>query len=97
MKNTEVKPLGKMQSGQIGTVVAFTGSHESRERLSSMGICIGCEIKLLVRAPGRFMLAVNEARIAIGSQAAEDILIAAEEPEDVIGEAVKRLKQIWAR
>ncbi len=90
-------PVSDMQAGQEGTVVALTGDYDARQRLLSMGISVGCDLKLLVRAPGRYMLAVHEARLAIGVKAAEDILVAAKEPEDVVKEAVKRLKAIWAR
>lgn len=77
--------------------MAFTGNHDSRQRLSSMGIAIGCDIKLLLHGSGRYVIAVNEARIAIGTQAAEEILVATEEHEDAFTQAVNRLRQIWAR
>ena len=98
MGENTVKSLSEMQAGQTGTVISFTGDHDSRQRLLSLGISVGCSIKLLVCASGRYMLAVNEARIAIGAEAAEDILVAAEEPEeDTFKQAVNRLRQIWAR
>jgi Fe2+ transport system protein FeoA len=97
MEDIKVKPLSEMQTGQTGTVTAFTGNHENRQRLLSIGICVGCEIELLVRGPGRDMVAVNEARLAIGVEAAEGVLVAAEEVEDTFSQAVNRLKAIWSR
>jgi Fe2+ transport system protein FeoA len=97
MRESAVKALSEMKAGQAGTVISFAGDYDSRQRLISLGISVGCNIKLLVCAPGRYMLAINEGRIAIGAQAAEDILVAVEDPEDAVSQAVKRLRQIWAR
>ena len=97
MGENAVKSLSEMQAGQTGTVISFTGDYDSRQRLLSLGISVGCNVEVLVRAPGRYMLAINEARIAVGDQAAEDILVAVEEGEDAVAQAVKRLKRIWAR
>lgn len=95
MKESETRTLNEMMVGQIGTVVAFTGDHASRERLVSMGIMLGCSIKLLLKNSGRYLVAINESRIALGPELTQDILLAVEEVDDAFAQAVARLKQIW--
>ena len=95
MKESETRTLSEMKTGQAGIVVGFTGVYDSRERLVSMGITLGCNVKLLLKNSGRYLVAINESRIALGSEAAQDILLAVEDVVDAFAQAVARLKQIW--
>lgn len=95
MKKSDVQTLREMKVGQTGIVIRFTGDCNSRERLASMGIMLGCRVKLLLKNSGRYLVAIHESRIAVGPELAQDILLTVEEVDDAFAQAVARLKQIW--
>lgn len=92
-----IQTLSELKTGQTGTVTAFRGDCRFRERLASMGITVGCDVQVLMNHSGRCLVAINDIRIAVSHEAAQDILIAVQETEDAFSQAVSRLKQIWAR
>lgn len=96
MRTENIQTLVSLKAGQRGVVTAFAGDYDSRNRLVSMGIAVGCEVKLLSKTPERYLVAVHEARLALGAQAAQHILVAVDEDIDsAFSLAVNRLKQIW--
>lgn len=95
MREEKIQALSEMKAGQAGLVIAITGDYASRSRLASMGIRVGCDLKLILSRTGGCLVAVHEARVAVGFQAAEHILVATKEVNDVFSQAVGRLKQIW--
>jgi len=97
MKETTLQPLTKMRTGQAGAIADVTGSRERMQRLFSMGLFVGCHIQMMVNNSGRYVIAVNEKRVARGTPAAQQILVSVEESEDAFTQAVTRLKQIWTR
>ena len=95
--SSEPRDLNTFKAGQKGIVIALEGDGEVQKQLMSMGIAIGCEVKMLINSRSRTLVAVNDARLAISPEAAKNIIVAAEPDEEpAISSAIDRLKQIWS-
>lgn len=71
--------LSGMRAGQKGTVVALNGGYEFQTRLVSMGVHIGCDIKVLHSGNGRggpTLVAIGDSRLAIGYGMLDRVLVA---------------------
>ncbi|PID57601.1 hypothetical protein CSB45_07185 [candidate division KSB3 bacterium] len=72
--------LQDLKVRQKGRVIALTGEHESCARIESMGIHVGCNLEV-IHAGDRAnpaLVAVGDARLAIGHDLLDNILIAIE-------------------
>lgn len=73
----QVVPLSTLRTGQHGTVIAMEGGHEFHDRVTSMGIFPGCEVRVLGGGDGgRMLLGVGDTRIGIGHGMTDRILVA---------------------
>jgi len=73
-----VRALSDLPAGAEATVVALSGGRGFRHRLVSMGLNIGCGVKVLrgsAAGGGPTLLAVGQTRLAIGHGMAERILV----------------------
>ncbi len=79
MSNSRIRPLSKVSDGNIVSVVSLTGGRAMQARMTSMGVHVGEEIRVLHSGRdegGPTLLAVGEARLAIGHEMAQKILVA---------------------
>ena len=75
--NDGVLPLSTLRSGNRGTVIALQGGGGFQERITSMGLFVGCEVEVLGGGDGgRMVLATGETRIALGHGMADKVLVA---------------------
>lgn len=95
MRKEKIQALSEMKAGQTGVVIALTGDYENQSRLAGMGVTVGTDLSLILNSFGRYLVAVREARVAVGAQAAEHIIVATREVDDAFSQAINRLKQIW--
>lgn len=73
----DVVPLSTLRTGQHATVVAMEGGHDFHNRVTSMGIFPGCEVRVLSGGEGgRMLLGVGDTRIGIGHGMTGRILVA---------------------
>jgi Fe2+ transport system protein FeoA len=73
---TNVIPLPMATLGERVKVLSLDGGQGMRERLVSMGLGPGSEIEVIRRgAPGPFIIAVKETRLAIGAGMAQRIMV----------------------
>jgi len=73
---TNIIPLTMVLSGKKVKIVSLAGGRGMQERLISMGLRPGAEIEVMRRgAPGPFIVAVGEARLAIGAGMAQKIMV----------------------
>ena len=78
------RTLDTIAAGHKGRVLSLLGGREFYERLTSMGINIGCEIEVLHSSLGQngpALVLVGETRLAVGQGMAARILIALDRPE----------------
>jgi len=69
-------PLTTVLPGNKVTIISLAGGRGMQERLISMGLGPGSEIEVVQRgAPGPFIVAVKESRLAIGSGMAQRIMV----------------------
>ena len=62
--------------GKRSKIVSLAGGRGMQERLISMGMGPGAEIEVIRKgAPGPFIVAVGEARLAIGAGMAQKIMV----------------------
>lgn len=74
-----IMPLPMAATGKKIRIFSLEGGQGMQERLTSMGLGPGSEIEVLKRgAPGPFVLAVQETRLAIGEGMARKIIITEE-------------------
>lgn len=72
-----VAPLSTLHSGSRGTVIALQGGGGFQERVTDMGLFVGCEVEVLGGGDGgRMLLAVGDTRIALGHGMADKVLVA---------------------
>ena len=75
--NTTTSTLADLPNNKTGIVVAFNGGAEFQQRITSLGVFIGCEVKTLDnKARNGILIGVGESRIAIGHGMAEKIILA---------------------
>ena len=73
---TNIVPLPMASPGKRVKIFSLAGGRGMQERLISMGLGPGAEIEVVRRgAPGPFILAVKEARLAIGAGMAQRIMV----------------------
>lgn len=71
-------PLTEIKNGTRIRVAALRGGRDFQERVSSMGLYVGCEAEILINgAEGRMIIAVNDTRIALGHGMAQKIMVKA--------------------
>ena len=73
--------LRRLKVRQRGRVVALTGEQDCCSRMESMGIYVGCDLKVVHSGddPGSpALIAVGETRLAIGYDMLDSILVAVE-------------------
>jgi ferrous iron transport protein A len=71
-----IMSLIMVSPGKRVKVVSHAGGRGMQERLISMGLGPGAEIEVIRRgAPGPFIVAAGEARLAIGAGMAQKIMI----------------------
>jgi ferrous iron transport protein A len=73
---TNIIPLAMVLSGKKVKIVYLAGGKKMQERLISMGFGPGSEIEVIRRGdPGPFIVAIGEARMAIGTGMAQKIMV----------------------
>lgn len=77
MDSFDVKPLSMLGSGRSARVVALAGGLEFRQRLVSMGLNIGSEVRIVSsgNASGPTLIASGHSRLALGSGMTKKILV----------------------
>ena len=69
-------PLAMLSSGQRARIVYLSGGRGLQARLVGMGFGPGSEIEVIYRgAPGPFLVAAKETRLAIGQGMAYKIMV----------------------
>ena len=74
-----VRPLTSVPAGGKARVVALAGGHHFQNRLVSMGLNVGVEIKVVNSSNGRggpMLIATGGTRLGIGHGMAERIMVA---------------------
>ena len=73
---TDVMPLPMAAPGKRVKISSLEGGRGMQERLISMGLGPGSEIEVIRKgAPGPFIVAVKETRLAIGAGMAQRIMV----------------------
>ena len=73
---TNIIPLPMASLSKRVKVVSLSGGRGMQERLISMGLGPGSEIEVMRRgAPGPFIIAVGETRLAVGAGMAQKIMV----------------------
>ena len=76
---TSIIPLAAVSSGRRAKIVSIIGGRGLKEHLINMGLDIGSEIEVLRHgAPGPFLIAIKETRLAIGQGMASKIMVSVE-------------------
>ena len=71
-----VIPLSMLSSGQRGVIVYLTAGRGLHDRLTAMGLGLGSKVEVIYRgAPGPFLVAIKETRLAIGQGIAHKIMV----------------------
>ena len=75
-EQVKIIPLAIAYPGQKVRVVSIVAGRGLRQRLISMGLNVGSEIEVIKSgAPGPFLIAVKETRLAIGRGIAYKIMV----------------------
>ena len=75
-EQVKIIPLALAYPGQKVRVVSIVAGRGLRQRLISMGLNVGSEIEVIKSgAPGPFLIAVKETRLAIGRGIAYKIMV----------------------
>lgn len=75
-EQVKIMPLALAYPGQKVRVVFIVAGRGLRQRLISMGLNVGSEIEVINSgAPGPFLIAVKETRLAIGRGIAYKIMV----------------------
>ena len=78
MDKSNVLPLSDLPAGTDGTVVSLSGGRAFQNRLVSMGLNIGCGVRVLRGSDGiggPALVALGQTRLAIGRGMAKRILV----------------------
>ena len=74
--NTSIIPLAVVSPGKKVRVVSIAGGRGVREHLFNIGLDVGIEVEVLRQgAPGPFLIAFKETRLAIGQGVAQKIMV----------------------
>lgn len=69
-------PLAMASTGEKVRIVMLAGGRGMQQRLISMGLDVGSEIKVIKKgAPGPFLIATGDTRLAIGAEMAQKIMV----------------------
>ncbi|MBQ9117329.1 MAG: ferrous iron transport protein A [Clostridia bacterium] len=68
-------PLTYAELGEEGIISRISGTADEKKRMEQLGVHVGCRVKLISLVGTDFILNVNDARIAIGRELAEKIMI----------------------
>ncbi len=75
--STMMTTLADLPHGERGIVLAFDGGIEFQQRITSLGIYVGCEVEVVGGgAGGGILVAVGDSRIALGCGMARKIILA---------------------
>ena len=78
-KDRDIIPLSMVSPGKKVKIVSLNAGRGLRGHLLNMGLDAGSEIKVIKQgAPGPFLVAVKETRLAIGQGMAEKIMVSIE-------------------
>jgi ferrous iron transport protein A len=72
------RPLCELLAGQTATIVGLEGGRKFRQRLVSMGMMMGCLLRVIRSGNGSghpVLVAVGHARLAIGRGMAEKVIV----------------------
>ena len=73
---TNIIPLPMASPGKRVKIFSLAGGRGMQERLISMGLGPGSEIEVIRKgAPGPFIIAVKETRLAVGAGMAQRIMV----------------------
>ena len=73
---TNIMPLPMVSPGKRVKIFSLAGGRGMQERLISMGLGPGSEIEVIRKgAPGPFIIAVKETRLAVGAGMAQRIMV----------------------
>ena len=73
---TNIMPLPMASPGKRVKIFSLAGGRGMQERLISMGLGPGSEIEVIRKgAPGPFIIAVKETRLAVGAGMAQRIMV----------------------
>ncbi len=76
MNQPRVIPLSAAFPGRKMRIISLGGGRGLQQHLINMGLDIGSEIEVIQRgAPGPFLIAVKETRLAIGFGMAQRIMV----------------------
>ncbi len=71
-----IMPLAMITSGKKVRIVSIIGGRGVRGHLANIGLDVGSEIEVLkAGAPGPFLIAIKETRLAIGHGVAHKIMV----------------------
>ena len=68
-------PLSMMKTGEPGTVRRVGGRAETRRFLENLGCVAGCIVTVVSDTGGNLIVNVKDARVAIGKDMANKILV----------------------
>ncbi len=75
--STIIKTLADLTCGEKRIVIGFNGGSEFQQRVTSLGIYVGCEVEVLGgRSEGGMLIGVGESRIALGCGMAKKVILA---------------------
>ena len=69
-------PLTMLRPGDKKTIARISGKEETKHFLESLGFTIGCDISIISKNNGNFIIKVKESRVAIDTSLASKIMIA---------------------
>lgn len=70
-------PLPMAPHGQPLRVLDLSANKATHQRLCSMGISPGCELRVVQRSAGNLVVAIGNTRLAIGPGIAQKVFVAA--------------------
>ncbi|MGB2822683.1 MAG: FeoA family protein [Phycisphaerae bacterium] len=84
MDESSAQPLSRVPVGRKAIVVALAGGGGLQNRLISMGLKTGCEVRVIRGGAGTWgpiLVALGEARLAIGRGMADRIMVSSPQQE----------------
>ena len=68
-------PLSIVKEGEINTICKVGGKEENRKFLENLGFVVGGKVAVISETDGNMIVNVKEARVAIGKDMANKIMI----------------------
>ena len=68
-------PLSMVKEGEINTICKVGGKEETRKFLENLGFVVGGKVAVISETDGNMIVNVKEARVAIGKNMANKIMI----------------------